>query len=277
MTAKQENPAMLPLTHRLTLTYASSMLLAALLAAASIAGLVFQSGIYPTDALLESFLPNDVANLLIGLPVLLGSMWLARKGSLSGLLLWIGAILFVLYGYLVYLFAMPLNFQFVVYPALVLLSACSLAGLITTIDGQLVRHRLVGVVPERLAGGVLGGLGLLFFVQAAFALVSKTPILRTELSLHITDCLISPAWVIGGVMLWRQKEFGYIVGLGLLFQASMLFVGLIIVLLLQPLLINAPFAPVDVLVVFVMGLICFIPLGLFLRGVVRSRNSSSTA
>jgi len=279
--AKQQAPAMLPLKQPLTLSYVLSILVAALLAAASSAGLVFQSGIYPTDALRESFLPNDVANLLIGLPVLLGSMWRAHQGSLTGLLLWIGAILFVLYGYLVYLLAMPLNLQFLVYPALVLLSVGSLVGLISSIDGPRLRQRLVGLVPERLAGGVLGGLGLLFFVQAVFSLVSalvgKTPLLQTELALHIADALISPTWIIGGVMLWRQKEFAYLVGLGLLFQASMLFVGLMMVLLLQPLLTQAPCAPVDVLVVFVMGLICFIPLGLFLRGVQRSRHSSSSA
>jgi hypothetical protein len=59
-----------------------------------------------------------------------------------------------------------------------------------------------------------------------------------------------------------------VAGLGLLFQGSMLFIGLIIFLLLQPLLTSAPFSIVDVIVVLVMGLICFIPFGLFVRGVV---------
>jgi hypothetical protein len=47
-----------------------------------------------------------------------------------------------------------------------------------------------------------------------------------------------------------------------------LFVGLIAFLLLQPLLTGAPFAPLDVAVTFVLGLVCFIPFGRFLRGVV---------
>jgi hypothetical protein len=37
---------------------------------------------------------------------------------------------------------------------------------------------------------------------------------------------------------------------------------------LQPLLTDAPFALVDVIVVLIMGLICFIPFGLFVRGIV---------
>jgi hypothetical protein len=58
-----------------------------------------------------------------------------------------------------------------------------------------------------------------------------------------------------------------VVGTGLLFQASMLFIGLIAILLLLPLLTAAPFLPLDTIVVFVMGLVCFVPFALFLRGV----------
>lgn len=55
----------------------------------------------------------------------------------------------------------------------------------------------------------------------------------------------------------------------------MLFIGLIIFLLLQPFLTAAPFALVDVLVIFALGLICFIPFGLFVRDVVSKRDPSS--
>ena len=77
---------------------------------------------------------------------------------------------------------------------------------------------------------------------------------------------MSPSWIIGGVLLWRRKALGYVVGLGLLFQASMLFIGLITLFLLQPLISGNRFRPNDVLVVFAMGLICFVPFALFARG-----------
>ena len=82
--------------------------------------------------------------------------------------------------------------------------------------------------------------------------------------------MVAPALVIGGVLLWHRQAFGYVAGLGLLFQASMLFIGLIVVLILQPFLTAAEFALVDVVVVFVLGLICFVPFALFARGVVSS-------
>ena len=97
---------------------------------------------------------------------------------------------------------------------------------------------------------------------------------ETELALQIADVVITPAWVIGGILLWRRQALGYVTGLGLLFQASMLFIALIIFLLLQPFLTTAPFVLVDVVVIFVMGLICFVPFALFVRGMVSKRNPS---
>jgi hypothetical protein len=47
----------------------------------------------------------------------------------------------------------------------------------------------------------------------------------------------------------------------------MLFVGLIAILLLQPVFTDLPLVFVDVLIVAAMGLICFLPFGLYLRGV----------
>jgi hypothetical protein len=56
--------------------------------------------------------------------------------------------------------------------------------------------------------------------------------------------------------------------LGLLIAASLLFVGLMLFLIIQPILMDLPFNLFDVVVILVMGLICFIPTGLFWRGVV---------
>ncbi len=278
MKANQDRNASLPLKGNLTLLYALSFIIASLMAAASVAGLLYPTIIYPSDELLQAFLSNDVANILIGLPMLLASIWLTRRGKLIGLLFWPGALFFVLYTYIIYVFAMPLNMPFFLYLALVVLTVYTLIGLVANIDGKAVQQRLTGAVPERLAGVVLAALGLLFLLLVigtiVNALINHTPIAETELALHTADFLITPAWVVCGVLLWRRKAFGYVTGLGLLFQASMLFIGLIIVLLLQPFMTAASFSLVDVVVTFIMGLICFIPFALFIRGVVSNRNSS---
>jgi hypothetical protein len=279
MNTTQEHSNNLPISGNLALAYAVSLVIALLMAAASTAGCLYGADVYPTDELLQSFMPNDVVNLLIGVPILLGSMWLARRGQLIGLLFWPGALLYVLYNYLAYVFAMPVGVQFMVSLTLATLSTYAIIGLVASIDATAVRQRLVGAVPERPAGSVLVGLGTLFCLRAigvlVGALVNQTPIGTTELAVLISDFVTSPASIIGGVLLWRRKPLGYVAGMGLLFQTSMLFVGLILFMLLQPLLTAAPFSLADVVVVFIMGLVSFVPFALFVRGVV-SRDSSSS-
>jgi hypothetical protein len=276
MNVNRKEPASLPIRTSLTAAYAISLVIGALMAVASVAGLLVQTVVYPTDELLESFVPNDVVNLFIGLPILLGSVWLARRGRLVGLLLWPGALFYVFYSYLVYVLSMPLGVPYMLHLTLVALSAYTMIGLVASIEGTAVRRRLAGAVSERAGGGVLVGLGLLILVRVivvvAAALTSRTPVAEVELALHVSDFMLAPAWIIGGVLLWRRETLGYVSGLGLLFQGSMLFIGLIAVLILQPLMIAAPFPLTDVLVVFVMGMVCFIPFALFVRGAASGRN-----
>jgi len=251
-----------------------SWIIACLMAAAAVAGLLFRGVFYPEAALVRAFVPNDVVNLIIGLPALLVSMELARRGRLIGLLCWPGALFFVLYNFIIYALAMRHNAGFLLYLVLVALSVYALAGLVAAIDGKVVQDRLKNAVPEKTSGGVLAGLGLLFFLRVIFvvlgAQISQTSRPETELALHISDFLITPAWIIGGILLWRREELGYVAGLGLLFQASTLFIGLIIFMVLQPALTGAPFVLADVVVILVMGLVCFIPFVRFARSVVNA-------
>ena len=271
-----DDPLTLPVKGKLTPIYVSSLIVALLMLIASAAGLQYNILLYPTEELVRTFIPNDVVNLLIGLPILLGSMYLAWRGRLIGLLCWTGALFFLFYNYTAYVFAVPLNWVFPLHLILMMLSAYTLIALVASIDGKAVQQSLSGSVPERFGGGVLAGLGILFLLRVigvmAGALTSGTPLAETELAVNIADFLTTPAWVIGGILLWKRSEFGYVCGLGLLFQGSMLFVALIIFLLLQPLLTSAPFAIADVVVIAVMGLVCFIPFGMFVRGAIKAHS-----
>ncbi len=276
-TTTDSQPNRLPTTQGIRMAYVLSLIIAVLMAAASIAGILYPADIYPAEELLVAFVPNDVVNLAVGLPILLGAMWLARRGRLIGLLFWPGALFYALYNYAAYLFAMPLTWMYLVFLALVALTLYTMVGLVASIDGSAIQQRLTGAVRERLAGGVLVAFGALFFLRAAdimaMALINQTVIATVERAVNTADFLISPALVVAGVLLWRRQAFGYAIGAGLLFHTSMLFVGLLIFMLIQPLLTDAPFMVVDTIVVFVMGLIFSVPLALFIRGIASTRRA----
>lgn len=263
----------LPLKRGLRSIYALSLIIAILMAVSSLAGILFQSEIYTSDEMLGTFMSNDVVNLSIGLPIILGSMFLAMCKKLIGLLLWPGALLFVLYNYLIYVLAMPFNLAFLLDLALVTLSLYTIIGLVACINGESIKKKLSGKVHEKISSAILVGMGGLFLFQVVgvmiVALSNQSLIAGTELATHVSDFLLSPALVIGGILLWRRKDFGYVSGLGLLFQLSMLFIGLIMLLIIQAVLMITPFALVDVVVISIMGLIGFVPFTLFVRGVLK--------
>jgi hypothetical protein len=89
----------------------------------------------------------------------------------------------------------------------------------------------------------------------------------SDRALHIADLIIAPALVIGGLLLWRRRPLGYVAGVGLLFQVNMLFVGVIAVLILQPLFSSDPLRLDEIGVLAVMWLVGLIPFVLFARSI----------
>ncbi len=242
---------------------------------ASLAGLVFTNVLYPTKELVLSFYVNDILTLIIGVPILLGAMRIANRGKLTGLLLWPGAFFFMIYNYIIYAISMPINAAYFVYPIIVILSILLLVRLISELNCSAIQQHLKGRVSERFGGGVLMLLGFVFAGRAISLLVADTELLITEIALNLSDVILSISWIIVGLWLLRKKEKGYALGLGMLFQGSMLFIGLIALMILQPKLTGAQIAFEEILLVIVMGFIVFIPFALFLRGVLKKRELGS--
>jgi hypothetical protein len=260
----------LPVRSNLAPAYAASIAIALLTAAASGAGLLLPGSVYPTAALAGAFLPTDAVNLILGLPILAGSMVLTARGKPIGLLLWPGALFFLFYTYLAYVFSLPPGGAFLLDLLLVTAAAYGLIDLTARLDPAAIRARLAGAVPERLCGGALALLSALFLLRAAGVLAGSAAAESSaaESATAAADILASPAWLLGGILLWRRAPLGYAAGLGLLFSLSMLFVGLTAVMLLQPADSGTAFAAADVAVVAGMGAVCSIPFVLFLRGAV---------
>jgi hypothetical protein len=267
----------LPITRDLTLAYVLSLVVALVMTVASVVGLLYQTVIYPTDDLVLSFAPTDALNLVVGLPILLGSMWLARRGKLIGLLCWPGTLFYVLYVYVPYVIGVPFGVLFLPYVVLVALSAYTLIGLVASIDGEVVRRRLTGLVPTRTSGGILAGLAILTIVrQAALivtALATQAPVDVQELAVWIDDFTVGvPAVLVGGILLWRRKALGHVAGAGLLLAYGVLALGLIPFMVLEARYTASPIDLAGIVVVLVMAALCFTPFAFFVRGAASDRS-----
>lgn len=271
----------LPVAHNLTLVYVSSAIIALALAVISLAGILLRDVVYPTDELVLSFLITDGFTLIVALPILLVSMWLARRGRLIGLLCWPGALFYVLYIHVVHLIGVPFNLLFLPYLLLVTLSAYTIIGLIASIDAAGVRTRLSGHVPAKAAGGIVTILSALFLVQlvpaVVMALTGQSPVKVSEIALWIADSTLAPAWLIGGILLWRREALGYVAGAGLLLVYTVLFLGTLPVMLFPAFYSDAPVDAAGLAIMAMLGLICLVTFLFYAHGVLSSSGSSAGA
>ena len=228
----------LPLIRDISIAYRASLAIAAVVTVVSVAGLSFgTAGLYGDQTnLFGAFLGQDLLNLVVGVPALLGAMWLSRRGWLIGLLLWPGALFYVLYDYGFYVLGAPMNALFLAYLLLVTASAYTLMVVLSATDANAVRAQLAEIVPARITGGVLVTLALLFTALWSFVILSTAfgapadPIARVVVTLDLTIQL--PALLLGGIMLWRRRAIGYVAATGLLFQATAYLLGLSAICLL---------------------------------------------
>lgn len=255
------------------LATALSVVIALLMAGGALAGLLAPSRSYPDGAMRDAFVANDLATLLIGLPALVGAPLLARRGGLLGLLCWPGALLFATYNAIAYAVALPSAAQIGASLALAALSVAAIVALLGGFDAAAIRARLRGAVPARAGGIALVGLGLIFLLRAiglgVRLLGGQAALGAADTGALAADLLITPWWVVGGVLLWREHPLGYAVGAGLLCQASLLFAGLLVALGARPLVAATPFPIADFLVIAALGPVCFVPFALFARGTLR--------
>jgi hypothetical protein len=172
---------------------------------------------------------NDLVTLVLGLPLLALSSWLAWRGSLRGCLLLAGTLGFILYTYITMCFGAAYNALFLVYVALFSLSLFAFVLVMMTFDlDSLPAH-----FSDRLPRGWIAG--LLFFAAAFLSLawlgrilptltldslslwemggVRGVPALDNVTSMFIQAMdlgLIVPVCILSGILLLRRKPWGYL-------------------------------------------------------------------
>ena len=177
-------------------------------------------GLYYWDTLSSAaqMQANDLVTLLLGLPLLALSFWLALRGSLRGRLLLTGTLAFILYTYITMCFGAAYNALFLVYVALF---GLSLYGFILSMLSFDLRS-LPAHFPDSLPRGWMAG--LLFFAAAFLSLAwlgriaatfkpGAIPALDNTTSMFIQAmdlALIVPLCILGGVLLLRRSAWGYL-------------------------------------------------------------------
>ena len=254
-----------PARSNLKLVNISTLILVFLMTGVSVIGILFQSAIYPSKELSVVFVPNDILNLVIGLPLILVSLFLTKRGKLIGLSCYPAALFYITYIYTGYLLGLPFNVLFIPYLILVTLSIYTLIGLVLNIDSEQVRKKLKGYVPIKTAGVIYQS------YQIVNTFVKHLEVEQMMMAQWIDDLVIaSPPLLLIGFYMIRGKALGYSMGMGLLLVLTILFIGLVPILIIKGILTGTPINVPDILLVAGSSMICFIPFLLFAKGIIRT-------
>ncbi|MCB0040613.1 MAG: hypothetical protein KDE23_13085 [Caldilinea sp.] len=161
---------------------------------------------------------NDMVTLVLGVPLLVFSFWLARRGSLRGQLLLAGTLGFFLYTYMSMCFGTAYNPLFLVYVALFGLSLYAFVLAMLAFDLTTLPQHFSERLPRRWIAGLLIGAAL-FLALAWLGRIAATfgsdqaPPLENVTSMFIQAMdlvLVVPACVLGAVLLLRRSAWGYL-------------------------------------------------------------------
>ena len=194
---------------------------------------IYGQGLYRYDTLFMAAGNRgvDLVVLVLGIPLLLVSAWLYRRGSLRGSLLLVGTLGYFLYVYASVAFGAAYNQLFLVYVAL--FSACTFAFVqaFSSIDRQNLAARFSPGVPRRSLAVFMfvGGVVTLFVwgLPLVAALAARQPpdlldSYTTMVTYALDLAIITPSTFLAGALVLRREPLGYVIALPLLVLIALL-------------------------------------------------------
>lgn len=197
-----------------------SALLVVLLVVAAGSGLFLPSYSAETPFARHGYRGADLVSVVLVVPLLGYSMWWARRGSARAQLLWLGALGYITYQYS-YTFAYSWTRLFLVYLALLSLSAFTLAAALTGLRADDIAGRVDGHAPVRqtarfltAVGVALGLMELVQIVPTVFT--GDTPQLVLDTAhptspVYVLDLgFVVPLMLLAGWWLRHDRPWGYV-------------------------------------------------------------------
>lgn len=174
---------------------------------------------FETISIAAQAIAQDIVTLVVGIPLLIASVVLFKKGKFRGKLLLAGTLAYFLYTYASFAFGAAYNALFLAYVALYSLSLFAFILALMTIDIPTLPERISPRLPRRIIAVflyVVGGFLLMAWLgrivpalladQPPYGLESYTTLIIQALDLG----LIMPTAFLSGILLWKQRPWGYL-------------------------------------------------------------------
>jgi hypothetical protein len=192
---------------------------------------------------------QDLVTLVVGVPALVISAFVAARGSRQGMLVWLGVMIYLVYSYLMYALSVQFNALFLVYVAILGCALYALVGTLSTLDRAAIMHGLLSRQRSQRVVKIIGAFLLLTAAMFYYLWLSETvPALLSggvpqsvtanglpTNPVHVLDmAILLPGLILTTLLLWRQRPLGYVLAgaymtfailLGVALVAMVIFIG----------------------------------------------------
>jgi hypothetical protein len=214
----------------LKITYRLTCCIAVFAAIASAAGLFMPELYRDNDLTTAALRGNDLVTLFIAVPLLLATAIRGKSGSDRIRLGWMGTLVYMLYNYIFYLYGASFNAMFLLYVALVVLSAYALIFGLAGFNAEKIAQQFSSKTPVRLIAGFMlffGALLSLLWIGMSLSFIATgvVPLAITQTDhptgvVFATDLtILIPAFFLGAVWLWKRQAWGYVLSAMMLVKA----------------------------------------------------------
>jgi hypothetical protein len=208
---------------------------------------------------------QDIVNLFIVVPILIIAAFFAFRKSKLGLLIWSGAISYLVYSYTIYCFGLHFNNLFVIYCMILGLSFYSLVYFVISSLQENVSDWFSEKISTKSTGIFLIIITVLFYIiwlseiiPAIMTNVTPKSIIESGLLInpvHVLDLAIClPALFITGIALIKKRKVGFLLAPTLLIFCifmSIAIAAMVLVMKLKGLESNLALFSVFVLITFI--------------------------
>ncbi len=184
-------------------------------------GGVFINGLYrDTPYFVAQAVGQDLISLIVVLPTLTVTAFLAGRGSPRARIVWLGGLVYLVYTYVVAAFDVSFNSLFLVYVALLGCSLYALIGGLVTADMVEIKACFTEKTPVKAISIYLTLLAVLFYFMWLSEIVPA--LIAGEIpqsirdngtptnAVHVLDMAwVLPSFGITAVSLWRKQALGY--------------------------------------------------------------------
>jgi hypothetical protein len=237
---------------------------------------IYGEGLYKNDSvsMASQGIAQDVVTILLGIPLLLISLYVSNKGLIKGKLLLTGTLGYFLYTYTSYSFLPMFNPMFIIYVIITSTSFFAFTLMMMSFDMKSLSAHFDNKLPVKAIGGFL------LFLSIAVALMWLKRILPsifggnlvgiehyTTLPIQALDLgFVLPTSVLAAILLMKRRPFGYLLSSVLMIKFITMLTAITAMIISQA-MSGVKMSIAEIIIFPVLNILIIYPLYIILKNI----------